>query len=123
MYHIVWLPKNRKRVLRGEVAKRIRELLEECSLVNNWKIDEINGINPRASSGLSVAVNCNNSEASLGELTKKRLKIHTDHVHILIQLRPDVSINKAIQFFKSKSSIMIRKEFPLLEEFYWGDFF
>ena len=27
LYHIVWIPKYRKRVLQGEIAKRIEELL------------------------------------------------------------------------------------------------
>ena len=91
MYHIVWIPKYRKRVLRGEIAKRIKELVEECADVNRWCIDEIN--------------------------------IQPDHVHILVQLRPDISISKAVQLFKGKSSRIIRKEFPSLEEFYWGDNF
>ncbi len=91
MYHIVWLPKYRKRVLRGAIATRVKELLQECAEVNNWRIDELN--------------------------------IQPDHVHMLIQLRPDISISKAVQLFKGKSSRIIRKEFPKLEEFYWGDSF
>ena len=91
MYHIVWIPKYRKRVLKGEIAKRIKELLLECSFVNNWHIEELN--------------------------------IQPDHVHMLIQLRPNISVSKAIQLFKGKSSRIMRKEFPSLEEFYWGDSF
>ena len=41
----------------------------------------------------------------------------------LVQLKPDVSVSKAVQLFKGKSSRLIRKEFPQLEEFYWGDSF
>lgn len=91
MYHIVWIPKYRKRVLKGEIAKRIEELIIECAEINRWKIDELN--------------------------------IQSDHVHILIQLKPDISISKAVQLIKGKSSRIIRKEFPKLEEFYWGDNF
>ena len=91
MYHIVWIPKYRKRVLKGAIAKRIEELVQECADVNRWRIDEIN--------------------------------IQPDHVHILVQLRPDVSISKAVQLIKGKSSRIIRKEFPTLEEFYWGNSF
>ena len=88
LYHIVWIPKYRKRVLTGAIAEKIKELLQECADVNRWRINE---------------------------LTIKR-----DHVHMLIQLRPDVSVSKAIQLFKGKSSYAIRKEFPDLKEFYWG---
>ncbi len=91
MYHIVWIPKYRKRVLQGVIADRIKELIIECADVNRWRVDEIN--------------------------------VQPDHVHILVQLRPDVSISKSVQLIKGKSSRIIRKEFPELEEFYWGDSF
>jgi len=91
MYHIVWIPKYRKRVLSGKVASRLRELIRECSDVNRWHVSEIN--------------------------------IMPDHVHILIQLRPDISVSKAVQLLKGRSSKVIRKEFPSLKEFYWGDNF
>ena len=40
--HIVWIPKYRKRVLKGVIATRIKELLEECVAINRWYIDELN---------------------------------------------------------------------------------
>ena len=88
LYHIVWIPKYRKRVLTGTIAKKIKDLLQECADVNRWRIEE--------------------------------LTIQQDHVHMLVQLRPDVSVSKVIQLFKGKSSYAIRKEFPDLKEFYWG---
>jgi putative transposase len=88
LYHIVWIPKYRKRILEGKIAKRIQELLSECAEVDRWRIDE--------------------------------LSVQRDHVHMLIQLRPDTSVSKAVQLFKGKSSYIVRKEFPELEEFYWG---
>ena len=91
MYHIVWIPKYRKRVLKGAIASRIEELIQECADVYRWRVDEIN--------------------------------IQPDHVHILIQLRLDISISRAVQLLKGKSSRIIRKEFPSLEEFYWGSNF
>ena len=51
------------------------------------------------------------------------LNIQSDHVHILIQLRPNISVSKAVQLFKGGSSRSIRAEFPELEEFLWGDSF
>ena len=91
MYHIVWIPKYRKRILKGAVANRIRELLIECCEVNGWRIDELN--------------------------------IQPDHVHILVQLKPDISVSKVVQLFKGRSSRIMRKEFPKLQEFLWGDSF
>lgn len=90
-YHIVWVPKYRKRVLRGSVSIRIEELLYECAEVNGWKILELN--------------------------------IQIDHVHMLVQLKPEVSLSKVLQYFKGGSSRVIRKEFPDLRAFLWGDSF
>lgn len=39
MYHLVWIPKYRKRVLTGSIARRIEELLRQCAEVNEWRID------------------------------------------------------------------------------------
>jgi len=90
-YHLVWLPKYRKRVLRGKLAKRLYELLNQCAEVNGWVIVELN--------------------------------IQVDHVHMLVQLKPNLSIAKSVQLFKGGSSKKIREEFPELEEFLWGDSF
>lgn len=91
MYHIVWIPKYRRKVLRKKITKRIEELLRECALINRWEIHELN--------------------------------IQVDHVHMLIQLRPNISVSKAVQLFKGGSSKVIRGEFPDLKEFLWGDSF
>ncbi len=91
MYHIVWIPKYRKRVLRGAIADRIEELIRECAEMNSWLIEELN--------------------------------IQPDHIHMLIQLKPDISVSTAVQYFKGGSSRKIRLEFPELEEFLLGDSF
>ncbi len=90
-YHLVWVPKYRKRVLRGELVGRLYELLKQCAEVNDWDIQELN--------------------------------IQVDHVHMLVQLKPDKSVAMAVQLFKGGSSKKIREEFPELEEFLWGDSF
>ncbi|MDT8395929.1 MAG: IS200/IS605 family transposase [bacterium] len=41
LYHLVWIPKYRKRVLRGKVAIRLRQLLYEACRVNRWWISEL----------------------------------------------------------------------------------
>lgn len=89
MYHIVWIPKYRKRVLKGALAKRLEELLRECAEVNGWEIRELN--------------------------------VQVDHVHMMVQLKPSVSVSKAVQYFKGGSSRVLRAEFPDLKEHLWGD--
>ena len=91
MYHIVWIPKYRKRVLKGKVAERLKELFLQCAEVNKWEVKELN--------------------------------IQEDHVHLLIQLKQNISVSYAVQMFKGGSSKVIRDEFPELEEFLWGDSF
>lgn len=85
---MAWIPKYRKRILQGKIAKRIEELLKECADVNRWNIET--------------------------------LSVQNDHVHMLVQLKPDMSASEVVQRFKGKSSYIIRKEFSELEEFYRG---
>jgi putative transposase len=91
MYHLVWIPKYRKRILKGKIAARLKELLHDCADMHRWKIEELN--------------------------------IQNDHVHMLVQMQPTVSVSKMVQLFKGSSSKKIREEFPELEEFLWGDSF
>ncbi len=53
----------------------------------------------------------------------RELNIQRDHVHMLIQVEPRVSVAKVVQVLKGGTSIKIRREFPELEEFLWGDSF
>lgn len=91
MYHLIWIPKYRKRVLKGKVAERIKELLYECADLQRWKIEELN--------------------------------IQPDHVHVLVQMNPDVSVSRMVQLFKGMTSKIVREEFPELKEFLWGKSF
>jgi putative transposase len=91
MYHLVWTPKYRKRILKGKIAKRLNELFLECCNMNGWIIEELN--------------------------------ILPDHVHMMVQLKTTTSVSGAMQYLKGGSSRIIRKEFPELEEFLWGDSF
>ena len=40
-YHLVWTPKYRRRLLEGEIAVRLRQLLEEGCGVNDWLVHEL----------------------------------------------------------------------------------
>ena len=41
-YHLIWIPKYRKRVLRGPLARRLYELIRQCAEMNRWHILEVN---------------------------------------------------------------------------------
>ena len=91
MYHLVFIPKYRKRVLQGKVAWRLKGLFYEACRINLWWIEEI--------------------------------KVMPDHVHVLIQAQPTETVAQVVQRLKGGSSYVIRREFPELEEFLWGDSF
>ncbi len=91
LYHLVWIPKYRKRLLDGAIAARLKQLFAQCADINGWEVHELN--------------------------------VQIDHVHMLVQIDPNIRLSKAVQYFKGGSSKMIRKEFPELEEFLWGDSF
>ena len=91
MYHLVWIPKYRKRILTNKLKVRVEELIRECADVNKWEVHELN--------------------------------VQVDHVHLLLQISTNVSLGKVVQIIKGGSSKVIRKEFPELKEFLWGDSF
>ena len=51
------------------------------------------------------------------------MNIQVDHVHVVIQIKPSNSVAEVVQILKGGTSRVIRKEFPELEEFLWGDSF
>lgn len=53
----------------------------------------------------------------------EELNIQRDHVHLLIQFRPNVAVSAMVHKLKGKSSRIIRQEFPELTEFFWGNSF
>ena len=90
-YHLVWVPKYRKRVLRGPVASTLKLLFYQCAEMNDWWI--------------------------------VRLAIQPDHVHMLLELPPTITVAKAVQIMKGGSSRAVRQTNPELEEWLWGDSF
>ena len=89
MYHVTFVPKYRRKVLRGDLVRRLQELFYEGCRVNRWYIHE--------------------------------LEVMPDHVHMLLQLPAKTPVSEAIGYLKGGSSRVIRKEYPELEEFLWGD--
>jgi putative transposase len=91
LFHLVFLPKYRRKVLNKPIAQRLKNLFYEACKVNNWWIDE--------------------------------LEIQPDHIHMIIQIRPNVRLSDVVKILKGGSSKVIRKEFPDLKDFLWGDNF
>ncbi len=46
--------------------------------------------------------------------------INRDHVHLLISIPPNVSVSRAVQFLKGKSSHRLLSEYAVLRKRYWG---
>lgn len=88
MYHLVWIPKYRKKILQGVIKERLTEMFNECANINGWAIQELN--------------------------------IQIDHVHMVVQLPPNISVAKAVQLFKGASSNLIRTEIPEVKKYLWG---
>jgi putative transposase len=88
MYHLVWLPKYRKKILDGNVKIKLEELFRTCAEVNGWEIQELN--------------------------------IQVDHVHMVIQIPPSVSVSRVVQFLKGTSSRFVREELPEVKKYLWG---
>ena len=40
-YHFVWIPRYRKRVLRGELGKRLEGMIRYCCQIHDWEVFEI----------------------------------------------------------------------------------
>src|SRR5258708_5834034 len=60
---------------------------------------------------------------SLNQWYIHEMAIMEDHVHILIQIKTNESVAHVVHILKGGSSRIIRKEFPELAEFLWGDSF
>ena len=46
--------------------------------------------------------------------------INRDHVHILIGIPPQLSVSRAVQYLKGKSSHRLLSEYKALRKRYWG---
>ena len=54
------------------------------------------------------------------EMTIYAGSINRDHAHLLIGIPPQLSVSRAVQFLKGKSSHKMLSEFPVLRKRYWG---
>lgn len=67
-----------------------------------------------------------NIERLFGAWTCELIEINhdRDHIHILVEIPPQVQISKLINNIKTVTSRLLRKEFPdYINQFYWKDNF
>ena len=90
-YHIIFCTKYRYKVLRGDVADRVREVIRQICSANDIIIES-------------------------GSMSP-------DHVNLLVSVPPGMSLSKAIQYIKGKTSRVIQGEFSHIRKRYWGQHF
>jgi len=54
------------------------------------------------------------------EMTIYAGSINRDHVHMLISIPPQLSVSRAVQYLKGKSSHRLLSEYKALRKKYWG---
>jgi putative transposase len=89
--HIAWITKYRKKVLKGDIAYRVRDLIRRICEENEVEI--IKGA------------------------------ISEDHVHLLVSMKPNLSVSKLVQRLKGKTSHKVQMEHESLRKAYWGRHF
>ena len=88
LYHIVWITKYRKKILRGDIGLRLRHIVRQ--ICSTDKVEIMKGA------------------------------IGPDHVHILLQIPPYISVSRLVQHLKGESSRKPQFEFPALQKHFWG---
>lgn len=54
------------------------------------------------------------------EMTIYAGSVNRDHIHLLIGIPPHISVSRAVQFLKGKSSHKLLSEYGVLRKRYWG---
>ena len=91
-YHIVWTPKYRYRVLKGEIKAEVEHCIRLFADQKGCEIEEMN--------------------------------VQEDHVHLLVQVPPKVSISDLMGVLKGRTAICVFNKFIRLKQRpYWGNHF
>ena len=88
LYHVIWITKYRKKVLRGDIGLRLRDIIRQVCASD--KVDILKG------------------------------SIGPDHVHMLLQIPPFISVSRLLQHLKGESSRKLQIEFPAPQKQFWG---
>jgi putative transposase len=82
--HLIWIPKRRKPILKGEIRLRLSQILDSVAADREWII--------------------------------KAKEIASDHVHLMVEYDENTPIAEVVRAFKSRSSRLLRDEFPDLKK-------
>lgn len=82
-FHVIWCPKYRRKILEGDVARRLKNIIEQIAF--EYEVDIIE------------------METSL------------DHIHLLVDIDPQLGVMKFVSKCKGRSSRILREEFPSLK--------
>ena len=97
-YHLVWIPRYRKKVLGGPIADRLKNLLAEIAVQYGFEI-------------LAVEVMPDHP----GTARQGRC------VHLFVSAPPKFSPAEVVRYFKGITSRRLKQEFVYLRRQYWGE--
>ena len=92
-YHLILVIKYRKKVINQAIEDRLKEIFTYISEKEQYKLQII------------------------------EFKSDKDHLHILFKAQPRSDLSKFINAYKSASSRLIKKEFPLIKTQLWKEAF
>ena len=87
-YHFVFIPKYRKPALKGDVGRRLRDLIRE--ICHAHEIEVVKG------------------------------HVRPDHVHLLLNVPPNLAPSRVMQAIKGKTSHHLMRDFRHLNKAFWG---
>ena len=96
--HLVWIPRDRKKVLVGPVEARLKEWLAEIATPYGFEILAVE-VTPALACGASVP----------------------DQVHLFVSAPPKFAPAEIVRLFKGITSPRLMKEFESLRRQYWGE--
>ena len=73
--------------------------------------------------GGDVGVRCREllrETAAAHEMVIHAGSVNRDHVHMLLSIPPSLSVSRAVQYLKGRSSHKLLSEFGILRKRYWG---
>ena len=73
--------------------------------------------------GGDVGVRCREllrETAAAHEMVIHAGSVNRDHVHMLLSIPPSLSVSRAVQYLKGRSSHKLLNEFGILRKRYWG---
>src|SRR3989339_1740302 len=70
-----------------------------------------------------VALRCRESIREIARSVEIQIHagaVNRDHIHLFLSIPPHLSVSRAVQFLKGKSSHKMLNEYPALRKRYWG---